>query len=69
MTDDKLSKIAFEIDDVISNFITKYDIDPLSFSAILLARLVRANDFVGSGDDFRLIAANIPKIKSEGAIH
>ena len=69
MTDDKLSKIAFEIDDVISEFITKYDIDPLSFSAIILARLVRANDFVGSGDDFRLIAANIPKIKSEGAIH
>jgi hypothetical protein len=69
MTDDKLSKIAFEIDDVISNLITKYDIDPLSFSAIILARLVRANDFVGSGEDFRLIAANIPKIKSEGAIH
>jgi len=69
MTDDKLSKIAFEIDDVISNLITKYDIDPLSFSAIILARLVRANDFVGSGDEFRLIAANIPKIKSEGAIH
>ncbi len=69
MIDDKLSKIAFEIDDVISEFITKYDIDPLSFSAIILARLVRANDFVGSGDDFRLIAANIPKIKSEGAIH
>ena len=69
MTNDKLSKIAFEIDDVISEFITKYDIDPLSFSAIILARLVRANDFVGSGDDFRLIAANIPKIKSEGAIH
>ena len=69
MTNDKLSKIAFEIDDVISEFITKYDIDPLSFSAIILARLVRANDFVGSGEDFRLIAANIPKIKSEGAIH
>jgi hypothetical protein len=69
MTNDKLSKIAYEIDDVISNLITKYDIDPLSFSAIILARLVRANDFVGSGDDFRLIAANIPKIKSEGAIH
>jgi len=69
MEDDKLSKIAYEIDDVISEFISKYDIDPLSLSAILLARLVRANDFIGSGDDFRLIAANIPKIKSEGAIH
>ena len=69
MIDDNISKIAFEIDDVISNLITKYDIDPLSLSAILLARLVRANDFVGSGDDFRLIAANIPKIKTEGVIH
>ena len=69
MIDDNISKIAFEIDDVISEFITKYDIDPLSFSAILLARLVKANDFVGSGEDFRLIAANIPKIKTEGAIH
>ena len=69
MIEDNISKIAFEIDDVISNLITKYDIDPLSLSAILLARLVRANDFVGSGDDFRLIAANIPKIKTEGVIH
>ena len=57
MIEDNISKIAFEIDDVISNLITKYDIDPLSLSAILLARLVRANDFIGSGDDFRLIAA------------
>jgi|TARA_R110000868_G_scaffold221311_2_gene472850 hypothetical protein len=69
MEDDKLSKIAYEIDDVISEFISKYNIDPLSFSAIILARLVRANDFIGTGEDFRLIAANIPKIKSEGAIH
>lgn len=69
MINDNISKMAYEIDDVISDFIIKYNIDPLSFSAILLARLVRANDFVGSGDDFRLIAANIPKIKSEGAIH
>ena len=69
MIEDNISKIAFEIDDVISNLITKYDIDPLSLSAILLARLVRDNDFVGSGDDFRLIAANIPKSKPEGAIH
>jgi hypothetical protein len=69
MEDDKLSKIAYEIDDVISEFISRYNIDPLSFSAIILARLVRANDFIGTGEDFRLIAANIPKIKSEGAIH
>ena len=69
MIDDKLNKIAYEIDDVISNLIIKYNIDPLSLSAILLARIVKANDFIGSGDDFRLIAANIPKIKSEGAIH
>ena len=69
MEDDKLSKIAYEIDDVISEFISKYNIDPLSFSAIILARLVRANDFIGTGEDFRLIAANIPKIKSEGSIH
>jgi hypothetical protein len=69
MEDDNISKIAFEIDDVISEFISKYNIDPLSFSAIILARLVRANDFIGTGEDFRLIAANIPKIKSEGAIH
>jgi hypothetical protein len=69
MEDDKLSKIAYEIDDVISEFISKYNIDPLSFSAIILARLVRANDFIGTGEDFRLIAANIPKSKPEGAIH
>ena len=71
MTDDKLSKLAFEIDDIIFELITKHKIDPLSLTSVILARLVLANDFTGSGDDFRKIMSNIPnpRLPSNEAVH
>ena len=59
--DDKLSKIAFEIDDIIAELSLKYQIDPLTLTSIMLARIVLANDYIGSGEDFRKILANIPE--------
>lgn len=61
MQDDKLSKIAFEIDDIIAELSLKYQIDPLTLTSIMLARIVLANDYIGSGEDFRKILANIPE--------
>jgi hypothetical protein len=69
--DDKLSKIALEVDDIISELSLRYKIDPLTLTSIILARLVLTNDFTGSGDDFRKIIANIPdpRLPSSEVIH
>lgn len=61
MQDDKLSKIAYEIDDIIAELSVKYQVDQLSLTSIMLARIVLANDYLGSGADFRKILANIPE--------
>ena len=71
MQNDKLSKLAFEVDDIIAGLAVKYEIDPLTLTSIMLARLVLTNDFTGSGDDFRKIIANIPdpRLPSNEVIH
>ena len=71
MQGDKLSKLAFEVDDIIAALAVKYEIDPLSLTSIMLARLVLTNDFTGSGDDFRKIIANIPepRLPSNEVVH
>lgn len=71
MRNDKLSKLAFEVDDIIAALSVKYKIDPLTLTSIMLARLVLANDFTGSGDDFRKIIANIPdpRLPSNEVVH
>ena len=71
MQDDRLAKIAFEVDDIIAALVIKYEIDPLSLTSIMLARLVLTNDFTGSGDDFRKIIANIPepRLPSNEVVH
>jgi hypothetical protein len=70
--DDKLSQIAFEIDDIIAELSIKYEIDPLSLTSIMLARIVLTNDYVGSGADFRKLLANIPpgpRLPKDEVIH
>jgi hypothetical protein len=69
--DDRLAKIAFEVDDIIAGLAVKYKIDPLTLTSIMLARLVLTNDFTGSGDDFRKIIANIPdpRLPSNEVVH
>ena len=71
MTDDKLSKIAFEIDDIIAALSIKHKIEPLTLTSVILARLVLTNDFTGSGDDFRKIMSDIPnpRLPSNEAVH
>ncbi len=71
MTDDKLSKLAFEIDDIIAALSIKHKIEPLTLTSVILARLVLTNDFTGSGDDFRKIMSDIPnpRLPSNEAVH
>lgn len=58
--EDGIESIAYEVDEFISTMITKYKIDPLILGSVCLARLVLINEYVGSGDDFRKLASNIP---------
>jgi hypothetical protein len=62
-SDDVLAKLSFEVDDIIADLVKRYQIDPLSVTAVILARLVLANEFTGSGEDFRKLMANIPDIR------
>ena len=66
-SDDVLAKLSFEIDDIIADLVKRYQIDPLSVTAVILARLVLANEFTGSGEDFRKLMANIPDIRPKNS--
>jgi hypothetical protein len=59
-SDDQLEKLSYEVDDMIQKLIEKYQINPLSLTAVILARIVLTNDYVGSGQDFRELLSNIP---------
>lgn len=63
MTDNKIEDIAFEVDDFISMMVTKHKLDPLTLGSVMMARLMLANEFFGSGDDFRKLLENIPAFK------
>jgi hypothetical protein len=62
-SDDVLAKLSFEVDDIIADLVKRYQIDPLSVTAVILARLVLTNDYTGSGDDFRKLLADIPNAR------
>ena len=51
--DDKLIEISLEVDKIIGDLIHKYEMSPLSISAVVLARLVRFNIEMQDNDDFR----------------
>ena len=53
MDDQKLIQMSYEVDNVLSATCNKYGISVLSFSAVMLARLLRLNEEVGSSEDFR----------------
>ena len=67
---DMIEDIAYETDEFISTMLIKHKTDPLILGSIVLARLTLANEYTGSGDDFRKLAANIPeRQKSKEPIH
>ena len=65
MTDDTVEKIAYEVDDFISLMVTKHRLDPLTLGSVMMARLMLANQYFGSGDEFRQLMLNIPEVKSK----
>ena len=71
MTDDAVEKIAYEVDDFISLMVVKHKLDPLTLGSVMMARLMLANQYFGSGDDFRQLMLNIPEVKPKAveAVH
>lgn len=67
MTDDTVEKIAYQVDDFISLMVTTHKLDPLTLGSVMMARLLLANQFFGSGDEFRQLMINIPEVKPKAA--
>jgi len=66
-SDDVLMKLSYEVDDIIADLVNRYQMDPLSLTAVILARLVLANDFTGSGEDFRKLLVNVPDTRPKNS--
>lgn len=70
MTDNNLESIAYETDEFLADMLAKHKTDPLILGSIVLARLMLANEYTGSGDDFRKLASSMPtKAKNSESIH
>ena len=60
MNDDTISKLTYEVDDILAELVIKHDISILNVTSIVLARCVLANDFSGSGAEYRQLIKEIP---------
>lgn len=52
MTDAEINQMAHEVDVFIMNLVKKYNLDPLSASGVVLARLIKFNTELEKGDNF-----------------
>ena len=59
MTDDKLLEMITEIDATFGNMVGKYQLPPLSFTSIVLARILLINESCGTGQDFRQLLSEV----------
>jgi len=50
-----LTKLSYEIDDVLSKLLMETDMGPLELSSVILARLVRMNQEFSCHEDFNRI--------------
>ena len=55
ITDDNLLSLSMRVDHTIVKWCEEHDIDPLSMSSVVLARLTLFLDALGSGGDYRKI--------------
>ena len=65
--DNSIEKIAYQVDDFISLMVTTHKLDPLTLGSVIMARLMLANQYFGSGDEFRQLMINIPEVKPKAA--
>lgn len=72
MTNEKLIELSRNVDSYISQLAVKYDISPLSLSAVIVARCMAFNNEAESTEDFLKLLASIitnPPMKNETQVH
>jgi len=71
MNDDKLVEMIREVDNTFAVMIEKYQLPPLSFSSIILARILLINESCGTGQDFRQLLSEVvlKPTKSQEVVH
>ena len=71
MNDDKLVGMIREVDNTFAVLIEKYQLPPLSFSSIILARILLINESCGTGQDFRQLLSEVvlKPPKSQEVVH
>ena len=68
--ENNMELIVEEIDQFLTIMLAKHNLDPLILSSVVLARLMLANEYVGSDQDFKKLASNLTTItKSRKEIH
>ena len=58
-----MESMVCQVDDFLSTMLANHKIDPLILSSIILARLLLANEYVGSDGDFKKLASNMTTVK------
>ena len=67
---DNMELLVEEVDDFLTIMLAKHRIDPLILSSVILARLMLANEYVGSDEDFKKLASNITtRTKNKQSVH
>lgn len=71
ISDENLEKLSHEIDDMLGDLGIRYEINMLSLTSVVLARLALMNMFVGNKEDFnRLIHESVlPVTEKEISLH
>lgn len=59
MTEDKIATIAYHVDEFIVSMAERSEIDPLTLCSIILARIALANDYAGTGEEFRKLLQEV----------
>ena len=68
--ENNMELIVEEIDQFLTIMLAKHNLNPLILSSVVLARLMLANEYVGSDEDFKKLASNLTTItKSRKEIH
>ena len=52
LTDEELTEISYEIDDILFELAEKHNMMPINLSSIVIARLIRMNEAVNTADYF-----------------
>lgn len=70
MNDDVLVEVISDLDNYFARMIEEYEIDPLAFTSIILARILLINESCGSADNFRQLMSEVAlKTTKQNSIH